>query len=639
MRYELSVVLGVLRVAVAAGVLFVAVPAFVFGRRAFGGHWPGRVAAGVVLYAVVVPVLAALRLFDLFSLTAVILGLAVLVRRGRVRTTLRAAWTTFAERVLRALEHSRSVRDQPRIRVRIARRRLWSVPVIAVAVVAHLWDVWAHPANDLGDGGAALAELRGLSVRELWSEGVRPTGVSSALAAISRVASFDLVLLLRLARPLFAVAAVAALVWGGRRLAGRPSAGVIAGVAGLLALGRGWPLADEVAAAPIAGAAAALLVVIAVVTAADDESPRWVPALAVAAASFASPPAGVALAAVLVVALVISWLIDGDRRGLLGIAVAPVAGVVPLMAGWAAGRRAYRGPGDLDRQLGRDLGGAVGLPDTAPLPPTLVLAAAGTALVALLVPRRSIRVPALCALGLLVLSEPVRFGIPRLIAPALAADLAAPALALAAGLTIDALLRHPVPRGVAAGALAATLVVSSPAPGSAGVRDQPDEVVEQLYRIKEENRPYAWTVVDVPSALDQVSGHGFFLPVAEFVDTYDPEAWRYDPEHPELAVPTRSTFLLVRRADLAADVEDETALGRSTVAVRDPAAARALERWLDAFAGDVRVRYDTDDLLVVELRRPPRDDRQFQRGGEVCLPTAADDLILPTPDEFGRCGE
>ncbi|MCU1486823.1 MAG: hypothetical protein JWN67_3569, partial [Actinomycetia bacterium] len=182
----------------------------------------------------------------------------------------------------------------------------------------------------------------------------------------------------------------------------------------------------------------------------------------------------------------------------------------------------------------------------------------------------------------------------------------------------------------------------APLAPAAAARRQPDDVVGELYRIKDTRRPYDWTVVDRSASLLDVDGHGFFLSVDQFVAHYDPVAWRFDPDRRDLALPSRSTFLFLRRADLRAGPAVLSDAGPAAVA-RDAgrSEARALQRWIRAYEaahGPLRVVHADRDLLVLEIRRTKAEDRAFQRGGRVCQPTPADDLLLPTPKEFGGCG-
>jgi hypothetical protein len=660
--YGASAALATARVVGAGALVLVVVPWALFGRRRrMGSRAPEHLVAGIVLWGAAVPVLAAARLLDLFSLTGVVVAIACVQRRGRLRASLQAAWTRGVEGVLRRAEaepRRRSI-PLPRTRGRAALEAVAAAALVVLTAVTHLRDAFAHPADDAFGAAQHIADLNGLAVRHLWPIGVRPVGVPAVLAVIGRVASVDSVLLVRLATPLVAVLTVLALLWAGRRLGGRPSAGLLAAGAGVLAVGPTWPLTRSQPSDALAvGAAAALVVVVVallgerLVVPSARSAPVWA---AMAAVALIAPFVGVAL----LVAALLGWVVHrlSDAGPLAGprlpiglvVATALAVGTIPL--GVLLGHPLYRGTGDLASRLGDTLRSGTLPPDPPGIGPVVVVVAVLLSALVLVLPRRALlrtpgaRVAAVVALVFVVLALPVRFGLPALLLPAVAATVAAPLLALAAALAVDALLGWlgaSVRLAAVAVAVAVALVLGAPLAPAAAERRQPDGVVRELYRIKDTRRPYDWTVVDRSASLLDVDGHGFFLPIERFVAGYDPTAWRFDPDRRDLALPTRSTFLFLRRADLRAEPVAVSDAGPAALA-RDlgRTEALALRRWIRAYEaahGPLRVVHDDHDLLVVEIRRTEAEDRAFQRGGTACQPVPADDLLLPTPDEFERCG-
>jgi hypothetical protein len=660
--YGASAALATVRVLVAGFVVLVVVPWVLFGRRRrLLGRSPEHVVGGVVLWSVLVPVLAATKLLDLFSLTAAVVAIAVVQRRGRVRSTLRAAWTAGVEGVLRVAEGGWT---RPRVRLRVVRGRraveaAGALVLVGLTAVLHLRDAFAHPGDDTVAAAQHIIDLNGLAVRDLWPNGVRPVGIPAVLTAVGRLASVDTVLLVRLATPLAAVGTVAALLWAGRRLGGRPSAGLLAAGAGVLAVGPTWPLvASQPSDGLAVGVAACLTVIVVALVGERLHVPRarllpvWAAATALA---FVAPFVGAAVLAAAVLAWLVHRLTDhgpfAPPRFVLGMVAGVGVAVASVPLGVLAGHPLYRGAGDLASRLGDTLRSGTLPPDPPDIGPVVVVVGVFLTALVLLLPRRVLdrppaaRAAAVMALAVAMLAMPVRFGLPTLLLPAVAATVAAPLLALASALAVDAVLGRLAPSfrlAAVSVAVAVALVVGGPLTPAVAERRQPDDVERVLYDIKDTRRPYDWTVVDRPATLRDVTGHGFFLPIDRFVQDFDPVAWRFDPDHRDLAVPSRSVFLFLRRDDLRRTPVDLSDAGPAAASVdlgiED---ARALRTWIRRYEsahGTPRVVHDDRGLLVLEIRRTKAEDELFRRGGRACQPTPAPDLILPTPKEFERCG-
>ncbi|MCU1487779.1 MAG: hypothetical protein JWN67_4525, partial [Actinomycetia bacterium] len=514
--YGASAALATVRVVGAGFVVLVLVPWALFGRRRrLASRAPEHLVAAVVLWSVVVPVLAAARLLDLFSLAGVVVAIAGLQRRGHLRATLRSAWTSAVEAVLELAETGRRRIGipLPRWRGRALVEGTAAVALVGLAAVVQLRDAFAHPADDAAAAAQHIADLNGLAVRHLWPIGVRPLGVPAVLTTVSRVANVDPVLLVRIATPLMAVLTVLALLWAGRRLGGRPSAGLLAAGAGVLAVGPTWPLAASKPSDALAvSAAAALAVVVAallgerLVVPSARPAPVW---LAVGAVTLVAPFVGTAV----LVAALLAWLVHrltdpgplAGPRVALGMVVAAALAVATIPLGVVLGHPLYRGAGDLASRLGATLRTGTLPPDPPGIGPVAVIAAVFLTALVLVLPRRALcrtpgaRAAAVMALVLVILSLPARFGLPTLLLPAVAGAVAAPLLALGAALAVDALLGGlgaSVRLAAVALAVTAALVLGAPLAPAAAARRQPDDVVGELSRLKDTRRPDDWTVVD-----------------------------------------------------------------------------------------------------------------------------------------------
>jgi hypothetical protein len=197
-------------------------------------------------------------------------------------------------------------------------------------------------------------------------------------------------------------------------------------------------------------------------------------------------------------------------------------------------------------------------------------------------------------------ADPHRFGLPQLLWPPAVGQAMVVILCLEVGLLLHLaggllaalgdrclMRRRPVLRlwgppaaAVQLGAVLCVLVgllVVAPGGPPAGARVQRDDVAAYLRDVRDELPAYRWTVVDASTALPQVEGVGFFVERGQFLDTYDPRRWRFDPRQPQLAVPTSHVLVLVPdnlappiRQRIEVWMRDYKAAGHDDLAVEHP---------------------------------------------------------------------
>lgn len=132
-----------------------------------------------------------------------------------------------------------------------------------------------------------------------------------------------------------------------------------------------------------------------------------------------------------------------------------------------------------------------------------------------------------------------------------------------------------------------------------GPRLHSDVLAETLFDIRSGFPANSWTVVTEESALPIVEGRGFWLSDATFAATYDPTRWRFDPRAPELAVPSRHTFIVAQAADT----------GRTGAARRSD-----LLDWVDDYRrthDDMTLWSQHDGTQVWHIDRPPARDEEL----------------------------
>jgi hypothetical protein len=369
---------------------------------------------------------------------------------------------------------------------------------------------------------------------------------------------------------------------------------------------------------------------------------RRLAAASVGLAAFLHPAAGAAMFVGLVLGVVVSWAMSQrdpapPARLVVWVTAGGIVGLVPIaLAGWTRG--------DVTapfRAVLAEVGsGAVGT-SPASAPSWLVLVLASVALALLLAPdlpaqlrrrpdddppatvdpsdhtRIAQRLVATSCLTIAALAVPERFGLPVMFRSSDVVRVLIPIGGLALAFALDEVLRLitsarqrstgtglPKWAEFAAASVTVLALFGSSLPmelESGGARLQPDAVANALFEIKTSFPENSWTVVADDASLPQVTGKGFFLPVGSFAETYRPETWRFDPRAPELAVPSRHTFIVLA----------PPADGDDPASTPDP--RPELEAWLKRYGAthdDLSLFFEEDGVAVWHIDRPPSEDKK-----------------------------
>lgn len=669
--YTVDAVLAILQLAAAGALLFVVVPWLVFdphSTRPFGPRLFDHVAVGVVAAGLLVPVLSALRVLDGVSLmvSVAVLALAAARRRGvAVRTALVAAWRRAGTTLLDRFEGSGRRRvpklTWPRLDPGPGRRAVLAGGLALGAVIAWLalGDAVAHPGPDVPGHGARVLRIENLGLRRPFADGVHHMGIESVLGAIGRVVTIDTPMLVRLAPGLALVALAGGVVWSGWRITGRGGAGLVGGaVVALATQAPWWPLGTPTAdVLTIAGAAAFVAPAIAVAI----EGRAAYLGVTVAAAALLHPLVG----GVVAVAIVAGWAVaaamgEGRRWRIPVAAVAGAAtGWLPILLGLAMGEPWNDGPFGVEAALGPAFHGITGLPPDLQRPHLLLIAALVAALLLVLAPGRVGTRPRASILGgalvvLVVLVQPYRVGVVDPLAPSVAAMAASPAIALAVAALARAVSRRPA---VLLAMAAAIALASLPLPDAIERYERADQIAARVRDIGAANSPFRWTVVAEPAALTLVPSDGFFVDAPTFLASYDPTTWRFDPGHPELALPTRHVYVFVPTGVAETPVANQTVSSDALLGFDDltsgagaGTSARALAEWVERYRllhDDIRVAWSDDDLVVFHIERSEDEEREIirafelereaERDGATRCRAVGDFLLFPTPRSFEVC--
>jgi len=161
----------------------------------------------------------------------------------------------------------------------------------------------------------------------------------------------------------------------------------------------------------------------------------------------------------------------------------------------------------------------------------------------------------------------------------------------------------------------AVLLVASPSLVIEGAaKAEYDIVALTIYDIKENHLAYTWTIVGASEVLPHILGRGWYLHGDYFLQNYAPETYHYDPEEPELSVPTEHVYILVEKNVYSAPF---TAVGlRERVKME-----QALWDWCLTYEqshDNMTVYYKDSDIIIYHIHHPllPTEPSVEERGYE-----------------------
>jgi hypothetical protein len=530
----------------------------------------------------------------------------------------------------------------------------WSVSFGAVIIgagVLRLIDALAHPSPALGDEylqritGVVAIGRRTLPANDLY-------GVDLLLGAFSRLVTVDPTMLVHLAPAVIGSLLVTTIIACLRRwkVSRGPTliAAVAVGLAGVASwlppLGGVDPFGIEVAMA--IGVPALVFASEAIVGLTGGRSERQrLAAAAIGLAVFFHPAAGMAMLVGVCLGVLVSWSMSQrdptpSVRLVVWSIIGAVGGLIPTgVVAWTRGdvSAPFR---TMLAEIGVHSTSAVdAVARSGPLPTWPAFVLAGAALLLLLAPelpeflhrqpdadplpandprdhtRVAQRLVATCTLAFAACVVPDRFGLPIVFRPSDALRVLIPVGGLVVAFALDEILRMVtasrerssgagLPRWAEFATASVTVfaLFGSSLPmrfNSGESRIQPDAVANALFEIKTTFPSNTWTVVADQDSLPQVAGKGFYLPIGSFTDTYRPETWRFDPRQPELAVPSRHTFIILVPPD-----SGDTA----------PDPRPALEAWVKRYGAshkDLSLFSNEDGIEVWHIDRPPSEDKKI----------------------------
>ncbi len=160
-----------------------------------------------------------------------------------------------------------------------------------------------------------------------------------------------------------------------------------------------------------------------------------------------------------------------------------------------------------------------------------------------------------------------------------------------------------------------------------------DSVTAQIFRIKEELPTYRWTVVAYPEALPQVFGEGFSISNEDFLESYQPETWQFDPRRPELAIPSPHVFIFIEKQPyIVPGTSREEAIDRDLTRQR-------LQDWVERYQAlhtDMSLYYEDGVLAVYHIYRTPEEEDRILtaiEAGQMPIGIAPPAPLAETADE------
>jgi hypothetical protein len=200
-----------------------------------------------------------------------------------------------------------------------------------------------------------------------------------------------------------------------------------------------------------------------------------------------------------------------------------------------------------------------------------------------------------------------RFGLPELVETRRNSSWLAMTLAILLGVALAELARFKAARV----AVAALLVVWLWRVPLRGANDRLIDysgyktTAEAVLQIQRKYEPFTWTLVTYGQEFPMVLGKGFHLPAADFLD-------RFDPARPRLAIPTKYVFIVVEKTPHHFQIDTwKSKFSRGDL-------QRRLQTWCFLYQlnhRDIRVWRDEEDVRVYLIERSDSDVQQLAREG------------------------
>ena len=659
--YVLNLLVAAAKVAIWFWVIFVLLPRWLFPapRREHGGAWAGVVRMGFYTI-IVVHVLVLVGVYDLFSLilgyVALYLFYLLLQPAGLPRAAVEDLFTRSVVFGLDALEGRVQYREWARRRWDEFRGRMerqlptldqvpWGVAllwVLLTSIYLRLYEALHHAAFS-PTFYTHLRWLKSLTRRELYVDGISPYGAFALLSGLKLVAFLDESLLLQVAQGLAGGLTAAAVYFAIRHFSGRRSAALLgASLYGIFSFGQilpGLPLYPN-EALPLELALAFLLPSwVFLARYLTEQKSAWL-GLAfqgTATAFLIHPFVGAAALAGWALALLAGLACGRWRgRGALRVALAAggvlVVGNIFYLVGLLGGKAWDVDIPALTLRTGdlwlRQADCLARLASQAP-----VLLAALFAAPLLFLPggddasagRRGARagrvtlgLAFLVAVAVLLASGQSRWGgwLAGRPAATLVSLLACAVLGAAYGALVSWVaalgkrleplipaLRSPIWGLGAAIVILAVLLVASPRLVVKGAcKAEYDVTALQIRRIKQDHLAYTWTIVGPGEVLPHILGQGWYLNGDYFLQNYAPETYHYDPDEPELSIPTEHVFIVVEKKVYAASHTADAL--RQRVAME-----RGMWDWCRAYErshDNMSIYYEDENIVIYHIHHPLR---------------------------------
>ncbi|MDY6877405.1 MAG: hypothetical protein SWK90_14550 [Chloroflexota bacterium] len=563
-------------------------------------------------------------------------GLDALERRVRYGELVRQRWNSLKAWIRRQTPSLDQI--------------LWGLAlfwVLLVSIYLRLYETMNHAAFTPASY-SHLKWLKGLTRRELYVDGIYPYGAFTLLSGLKTFTFLDEAMLLRVAQGLTGGLTVAAIHFAIHHFSGRRDAALLgASLYGIFTFAQtfpGLPLYPN-EALPLEMALAFLLPTWVFLTRyLTEREPVWL-GLAfqgTVTVLLIHPLVGAVTLAGWVLALPASliygrWRGHGTLQMTLAAVGTVILGNIFYVIGHLGGRELVENPLALTGQMWeRWIEETARLPDTlaseAPLffvallaiPLLLLLGGDDDAQGARYSARAGRVTLALVLLGTAILIEASQqLGWSKVFASrimaAVASLLACAVLGVAYGMVVSwvsARVRrfgetrflpknltslHPLINLGATIAILSTMLVASPPLMVKGASKAGyDAVAIKIYDIKEEHLAYTWTVVGVGEMLPHILGRGWYLNGEYFLQNYAPDTYCYDPEQPELGIPTEHVYIIVEKNVYAAPSTAKGLYQRDTM-------EQGLWDWCKAYGqshDNMTIYYEDNDIAIYHIHHP-----------------------------------
>ncbi|MEM6291886.1 MAG: hypothetical protein AAGA54_11495 [Myxococcota bacterium] len=153
----------------------------------------------------------------------------------------------------------------------------------------------------------------------------------------------------------------------------------------------------------------------------------------------------------------------------------------------------------------------------------------------------------------------------------------------------------------------AVLIFAPPSFSEVDARMEPETTLGTAYQIKEEFVAGEWTMVAHAELSTHVEGEGWSIPRGDFLERFEVESYKWDPQNSAATVPTSHVFLFVEKT--APNVRYRSVQAFEARADDNVALESWCREYMETYT-NMSVYLETEDLVVFHIHRTVEEERE-----------------------------